>query len=113
MDGLDGEAYDRSYTDKALVTRIIAYFGPHKGKMAIVAVMIVLGAIVNTAMPAFISQGIDSLSTTGTADAVRPALILITVLGVLSYFFNMLRRWLSGVMVGDVMLKVREEAFDA
>jgi hypothetical protein len=29
MDGLDAEAYDREYTDRQLLARIIGYFKPH------------------------------------------------------------------------------------
>ena len=29
MDGLDAEAYDREYTDRQLLQRIIRYFRPH------------------------------------------------------------------------------------
>ena len=38
MDGLDAEAYDREYTDRQLLARIIGYFRPHLPVMGIMAV---------------------------------------------------------------------------
>ena len=37
FDGLDAEAYDRRYTDRALVVRVIGYFKPEIGRMLLVA----------------------------------------------------------------------------
>ena len=42
FDGLDAEAYDRHYTDRALVVRVIGYFKPQLGRMLVVAVSVVL-----------------------------------------------------------------------
>jgi hypothetical protein len=51
MDGLEAEAYDRKYTDRALIARIIGYFRPRKNLMIVVAVMVVLSSLVDTAFP--------------------------------------------------------------
>ncbi len=37
MDGLDAEAYDRTYRDRDLVKRIIGYFRPEAGRMTLVS----------------------------------------------------------------------------
>ena len=42
FDGLDAEAYDRRYSDRALVARVIGYFKPQLGRMLVVAVAVVL-----------------------------------------------------------------------
>lgn len=42
MDGLDAEAYDRNYSDRQLIARIIGYFRPKLRIMLIVAALIVL-----------------------------------------------------------------------
>jgi hypothetical protein len=47
MDGLDSEAYDRTYTDRQLVGRILRYFRPQARKMLIVAGAIVLTSLVD------------------------------------------------------------------
>ncbi len=112
MDGLDAEAYDRKYRDNDLVRRIVAYFRPHVPKMIVVAVAIVLAAGVETGLPILISRGIDQLQVDSNTNLV-PFIVIITVLACSGYLFNLLRRWLSADVIGSVVLKVREDAFDA
>jgi ABC-type multidrug transport system fused ATPase/permease subunit len=111
MDGLDAEAYDRKYTDRALVRRVLGYFWPQGGRMLIVAVMIVLQALMDISLPIFISRSLDQLQA-GTAELPVIA-ALITLLGCLSWGFNFVRRSYSSRAVGEVVLKLREDAFDA
>ena len=61
MDGLDPEAYDRTYTDRQLVGRILVYFRAQARKMFIVAGAIVLTSLVDTGVPIVISRSLDSL----------------------------------------------------
>ncbi|MBE2270866.1 MAG: ABC transporter ATP-binding protein [Anaerolinea sp.] len=112
MDGLDAEAYDRKYEDRALVKRIAAYFRPHTRKMVIVALAIVMASAVETGLPILISRGIDQLQADANTNLV-PFIVVITVLACSAYVFNLLRRWLSAEVIGDVVMKVREDAFDA
>ncbi len=51
LDGLDAEDYDRDYSDGALVGRILGYFRPQARKMAVVASVVVLGALAEVADP--------------------------------------------------------------
>lgn len=112
MDGLDAESYDRKYSDRYLVKRITDYFHPHLKKMGIVVVTIVLVALVDTSLPILISRGIDELQADQTTPLL-PYAVAIMVLATTSWGFNFVRRWLSSFVVGDVVLKVREDAFDA
>ncbi len=113
MDGLDAEAYDRAYSDRQLVKRILGYFRPHVRRIAIVAVAIVLTSLLDTGLPIVISRGLDQLQKdTSTASLIRLA-VAITVLASLSWLFNFVRRSRSAKAVGDVVLKLREDAFDA
>jgi ATP-binding cassette subfamily B protein len=113
MDGLDAEEYDRGYNDRDLVKRIINYFRPQAGRMLIVSVAIILTSIVNTLLPIFISDGLDQLAENATQEALIQLTILITVMGVLAWGFNGLRMWFSAAAVGNVTLKLREDAFNA
>ena len=58
--GLDTEAYDRQYSDKELVRRIIQYFKPHSKRLAIVVIFLVLIAISGAAVPILVSRTVDS-----------------------------------------------------
>ena len=113
MDGLDGESYDRKYSDRYLTSRIINYFRPHLRKMGVVAAAIVLTSLVDTSLPILISRGIDQLQGDNKAAILLSFAIAITILGSSSWVFNFVRRWLSSQVIGSVVLKVREDAFDA
>ena len=112
MDGLDAESYDRQYGDGYLFKRIANYFRPHLHKMSVVAVVIVLTSLVDTGLPIIISRGVDQLQQ-NRATELLPFAIGITLLASSSWVFNFIRRWLSSQVIGDVVLKVREDAFDA
>ena len=113
MDGLDAEAYDRQYNDKVLVRRILDYFRPQTRRIALVAFTIVLSSLVDVALPVYISRSLDQLP------ASPPLVTLLVIggaimgLGALSWVFNYIRRSVSARAVGDVVLKLREDAFDA
>lgn len=113
MDGLDAEAYDRSYSDQALVQRIIGYFRLKLNVMAFVAVMVLLNSIMDTVLPILIAKGIDTLGGDVTLQRVGMLVTAILVAGALSWIFNFVRQWYTARMVGDVVLKLREDAFDA
>ncbi len=113
MDGLDAEAYDRAYSDRQLLARILGYFRPKLPTMLFVAGMIALNAIMDTALPILIAQGINRLSESLTLTRVGWLVAAILVSGVLSWFFNFFRQWYTAQSVGDVVLKLREDAFAA
>jgi ATP-binding cassette subfamily B protein len=113
MDGLDAEAYDRKYSDRVLVNRIIAYFKPQAKKMLLVSTAIVLTSLVNTALPVYISNGLDQLQADSSTQTLLTVIAIITLLGVLGWAFNAVRQWLSAAAIGNVTLQLREDAFDA
>ena len=95
LDGLDAEAYDRSYSDRALVRRIAAYFRPHRRTMLIVAGAVVLGSLAETIIPLIISRAIDLLAGNPTAQLALALAGGVVVLGSLSWLFNFIRQTLS------------------
>jgi ATP-binding cassette subfamily B protein len=113
MDGLDAEEYDRQYSDRVLVERIASYFRPQIGRMILVAAMIVINSLAYTALPIYISQSIDRLQT----DSSRSTMITITavtiILATLGWIFNAIRRSQAVKAIGNVVLDLREDAFDA
>ncbi len=113
MDGLDAEAYDRKYSDGALVKRIIGYFRPQAKRMAAISLAILLTALLNTGLPIFISKGLDRLKVDPSTATLTGLTIGIVLLGVLAWIFNAIRQWFSAEAVGNVTLQLREDAFDA
>src|SRR4051812_32157232 len=113
MDGLDSEAYDRTYTDRQLVERILSYFRPQAHKMLIVAGAVVLTSLVDTGVPIVISRSIDQLQHDSSLTSLALLAAVVVLLTTTSWVFNATRQWLSSEAVGDVVLKLREDAFDA
>jgi ABC-type multidrug transport system fused ATPase/permease subunit len=113
MDGLDSEAYDRTYTDRQLVGRIVGYFRPQAHKMLIVAGAIVLTSLVDIGVPIVISRSLDSLQLDPATINLALLAAFVMLLTGTSWILNATRQWLSAEAVGDVVLKLREDAFDA
>jgi len=111
MDGLDAEAYDRQYQDRELVRRVLAYFRPQSRRMAVVSIAIAAQTLADIALPVYISRSLDALQT-GHGDIAAIALTIVG-LGVLSWAFNFARRSLSAQAVGNVVMKLREDALGA
>jgi ABC-type multidrug transport system fused ATPase/permease subunit len=113
MDGLDPEAYDRTYTDRQLVERILGYFRPQARKMGVVALAVALATLVDTAVPIVISRSLDRLQADPATASLAGLAALIMLLGATSWLFNAIHKQLAAQAVGDVVLKLREDAFDA
>ena len=113
MDGLDAEEYDRQYGDRELVSRIVRQFRPEAWRMAIVAGTVVCVAAVDVALPIYISHSLDGLVEKPGSFNLLTAAIIITLLASLSWGLNYVRRWLSSQAIGNVVLSMREQAFDA
>src|SRR5688500_837129 len=59
MEGLDAEAYDRTYTDRQLVARIRDYFRPAAKSIGLVTGMVILSSLLDAALPIIVSEGLD------------------------------------------------------
>lgn len=113
MDGLEAEAYDRTYSDSSLIARIIGYFRPKLTIMIFVAVLIILTSLLDTAYPILISRGIDILVASKTLQTAALLVSAIFAAGVLSWVCNFFRQWYTARAVGDVVLNLRTDAFRA
>ena len=115
LDGLETEAYDRTYRDRDLVRRIAGYFGPHAGRMVLVAAAISLNSLAGTAGPILISRGIDALRGQSTPSSEMIALLCSGVLafGVAAWGFNFIQQWFAARVTGDVVVALRQDVFAA
>ncbi|MBW7881512.1 MAG: ABC transporter ATP-binding protein [Caldilineaceae bacterium] len=113
MDGLDAEGYDRSYSDRDLLSRIFEYFRPHLGVMTFVALMIVLDSLMSALLPILIARGLDTLATDHSWQQAGIIVVAILLSGALAWTFNFFRQWHTARAVGNVVLELRESAFDA
>ncbi len=124
MDGLAAEGYDRSYSDRQLLGRIVRYFRPFLPTMAVVSGAISGAAVLDAALPVLVATGIDRLAVDGAAEVASPEpgvlfaragwiLLALLLAGGLSWTLNFLRQWLTATAVANVVLDLRRDAFDA
>lgn len=114
MHGLDAEDYDRKYSDRELVDRILGYFKPEKLTMIVTTLMIVLNSIASMVLPVVAAWGLDHLTAgTFTTNVKWTWFGLILGTGIAAWVFNFFRAWLGAKIVGNVVLQLRRDAFGA
>jgi ABC-type multidrug transport system fused ATPase/permease subunit len=113
LDGLDAEAYDRTYRDRELLGRVVGYFRPKLPVMLLIAVMIVLTSVTWTAVSLLIARGVDRLERAITFDAMGWIVGMILLAGVISWAANFVQQQYTACVVGEVVLRLRQDAFRA
>ena len=113
LDGLETEAYDRNYSDRELLARILSYFRPYTRQIVLVATMITLDSAAGTGGPILISKGIDLLDQNASTEAILLLATGVLLLGSAAWFFNFIRQWFSARVIGNVVLQLREDVFNS
>jgi len=114
--GLEREAYDREYSDRELLRRIVSYFAPHTKRVLIIALVIIAIAFVGAEQLFIISRGLDALLQETESIPLGPVLLLgaaVLATGIFNWAGNWLRRRLAARIIGDVVQALRQDAFDA
>src|SRR5688572_11768358 len=104
MDGLDAEAYDRTYSDRSLLRRILRYFKPQGRLIFIAATAIALSSIVNMLLPIYISASLDRMEVDPNSINLYVVAAVMVGIGVLSWAFMAMRFLYSTQAVGNVVL---------
>lgn len=113
MDGLDAEAYDRKYADSVLVKRIFRYFTGEWGRIGAISGVIVIGSGLGIVAPITISYALDQLQIDSSQTTLIQMTALIVIVGMLGWLMGAIRQWLQARSVGNIVLSLREDAFDA
>ncbi len=115
MQGLDAESYDRTYSDRGLIERILAYFRPNRRAMGMIVLMVVLNSVMDALLPVLISSTINQIDRAGSVFGRQIWLLFVAILiaGALAWGFNYVRQSRSAQVVGDVVLRLRLDAFKA
>ena len=111
--GLDTEAYDRKYTDRQLAKRLAVYFHPHTRSLVVVVILLLIIAVSSAVGPIIVARGVDILGTDFTWQSIILLCGAILLAGVISWAANWERRRLSVRMIGDIILSIRTDAFQA
>jgi ATP-binding cassette subfamily B protein len=113
LDGLESEAYDREYGDRVLLRRILAYFKPFGTQMLFVALMVALNSAAGSGGPIVLSRAIDILRQDPSLRSMLLLSGLVLLLGAVAWLANFAQQWVSARVIGDVVLKLRQDAFQA
>jgi ATP-binding cassette subfamily B protein len=111
--GLDAEAYDRTYRDRDLVRRMLAYFKPFQRRLSIAVLAILIIASAGALSPILVSRSVDLMVEKGIQGYLALFSTILFALGILVWAANWVRRRLITRSVGDVMLSLRRDAFIA
>ncbi len=110
---LDTEGYDRQYTDRQLAGRMVEYFSPHFRRLIIIILLLLTIALSSAAQPIIVSSGLDILNTETTAQSIGILTAAILFAGLITWSANWYRRRLTVRVIGDIVLKLRHDAFKA
>ncbi len=111
---LDREAYDREYSDVELTKRIFKYFKPHSKAMGLVGLVTVISSAMVALPRVVISRGLDSLvADPGRLNILIGLIAFVLVFGVLNWGANWIRRRTLARVIGEVIQRLRDDAFQA
>jgi len=111
--GLATEAYDRQYTDKELVRRIVKYFKPHRKQMISIAIQLILIAGASVIVPIMVSNALNTLDQKMPSNELWLLSGAVLFSGVFVWAANWSRRRLMARVINDVILAIRMDAFRA
>jgi ATP-binding cassette subfamily B protein len=111
--GLDTEGYDRKYSDRQLFARMTEYFSPHMRWIVFIILLLLLIALFSAALPIIVSWSLDRLQEEYSAKQVAALGFVVLVIGVIIWGANWARRRFTIRVVGDIVLALRVDAFQA
>ncbi len=113
FNGLDKDKYDRQYTDVYLAKRIASYFYGYRKQFVIIVVSFVALSILGALQPVWIADGLTAMAQDGNEFVVIVLIGALLFTAAFQYFVNWVRRYLSAVMIGNVVARMRKDAFSA
>jgi ATP-binding cassette subfamily B protein len=108
---LDVEGYDRQYSDRQLVERMLLYFHPYKLRLAVVIILILVISLSGAAIPLIVSRGVDLLAERMSLVTIVELSGAVFAAGVVNWGANWWRRRWTISMLGDIVLALRSDAF--
>jgi ATP-binding cassette subfamily B protein len=112
LDGLETESYDRKYPDRVLLARILSYFRPHTLRLAVVSVSLALTSLAGAVAPIVVARLIDLIITRPSVGLFAAGGAAVAGLGILGWVFGYIHERLGTIVIGNVVLQVRRDAFE-
>ncbi len=113
FEGLDSEPYDRQYSDRQLVRRIIDYFRPQVWRLVTSTFFLVVISAAGVGIPLLVGRTIDRLGGEFTNSQIALLSGAVVLAGVVEWSANWVRRRITTRAIGDVILALRSDAFRA
>jgi ATP-binding cassette subfamily B protein len=110
---LGADKYDRQYSDRYLLKRVLTYFQPYRRRVYAIAVLVIGFAITGAMFPLIIAVGVDALARQAPDSTIAIILGALLLTAMLDFVIFWLRRRLSGRVVADVVSQLRKDAFAA
>jgi ATP-binding cassette subfamily B protein len=110
---LDIEGYDRQYSDRQLVRRIANYFHPYGRQLIFATILLLIISFASAATYIIVSQSVDALNDQLTVSKILILCGGVLVAGVLVWGANWLRRRIVTRLIGDIVMELRIDAFNA
>lgn len=110
---LETEGYDRQYTDRQLVQRLVIYFRPHTRDLFLVTFLLLVISLAGASLPIVVSRGIDLLRERTTTSITAIMGSVVFGIGVIVWGVNWLSRRLTVRIIGDIILALRTDGFRA
>ena len=113
MRSLSLEAFDRDYSDRELIWRIGKYFRQWRVRLIIIVVTLFLRSLFGAATPLLLARGVEQMEVSGREQLIAILMAVVLLLGFLVWVTNWIQRRLTAMLIGDVVLALREDAFRA
>jgi ATP-binding cassette, subfamily B, bacterial len=110
--GLDGDSYDRQYTDKDLFKRIGDYLSSYMRQVYLGFFGFVVVGVVTSARPVLIGVAVDAM-VDGSTDLLSFLFIVLGVVAVSEYVANYMRRRFTVEIIGKIVAEMRKDSFEA
>ncbi|GAB5491495.1 MAG: ABC transporter ATP-binding protein [Phototrophicaceae bacterium] len=109
--GLEGDKYDRKYSDTYLAKRIWDYAKQFGRYVTMIVTAVVILSVVVSLRPILISAGIDALES--DQNVLMLILIGLFFSAIFEYGANWVRRRLLSRVIGNIVAKMRDDSFTA
>ncbi|MBI3158731.1 MAG: ABC transporter ATP-binding protein [Chloroflexi bacterium] len=110
---LDVEAYDRQYSDRDLLRRMGGYFGRHRRRLIGISLFLLLVTLASASVPLLVSAAMDRVESDLPLDLIWILGGAVVFAGILVWFANWIQRRMMARVIGDVVLNIRRDAFQA
>ncbi len=113
MRGLEGDRYDRQYSDKYLFQRIGSYLDQYRGKVLLVVFSVLALSLVAAVRPVLIAAGVSALEQNNPNHTLELLVGALFVAAFLEFGLNWVRRLMTSKAIGGVVAQMRKDAFAA